>query len=644
MGSISLRNVSRQFGGRVVLDDVSLELHTGETVGLVGPNGAGKTTLFRLITGQLPPDSGVITRSRGLDIGYLPQEPDIAPDRTLHDEVAEAFADVLAIEKRAHDLAERIAAAHDDPALPDVLAEYDRVQAQFIAADGYLFEQRLQEVLGGVGFGRADYDLKMAALSGGQKSRAALARLLLRPRSFLLLDEPTNHLDVDAVRWLEKFLAGYQGGAAIVSHDRYLLDRLVDRIVEVDNARLVSYPGNYTNYVESRRVRELTQERRYEQDAAYIAQQRDFIARHQAGQRSREARGRLTRLERRLADGEFVTQRPSQRKTVALDFDTQALTGRTVLEVVDLAKRYGDKRLFENLSLQIAAGQRIGITGPNGAGKTTLLKIIIGRLPADAGSARIDPKATLGCFSQEAEELDPDRSVIDEIRSVRRELSEPAARNILGRFLFCGDDVFKKLGLLSGGEQSRVRLAKLILAAPNTLILDEPTNHLDIASREALEDALLEYPGTIIVVSHDRYFLDRIVGRLLVLRLGAHRLINGNYTDYVEQLEREAAADASTSPAAASAAPARAPAMRRAADAQRRAGEASAYAGWTLERIETGIMDREQRLSEINRSFADPAVLRSASEVPRLRDEFQTIKSELAELEAEWARKVDGGS
>ena len=544
MAAITIQNVTKQFGTQVVLEGVSLDLHKGEIVGLVGANGAGKTTLFRVIAGEIPPDLGTVTRARGLDIGLLPQEPDLVSERTLRAEVASACAGLTALEGRLHERASQIAACTDEAGLADLMSSYERIDAQFIAAGGHTFEIRLNEVLGGLGFAPAEYDRPLSLLSGGQKCRAALAKLLLGDRSFLLLDEPTNHLDIDAVRWLEKFLAGHPGGAAIVSHDRYLLDRLCQRIVEIEHKKVTSYPGNYSNYVEVKSVRELTQQRQFEIDSEFIRKEQTFIAKNIYGQRTAEARGRRTRLKRRLAAGEFVTENPQTRRSIKLAFQKTGEHTGTILRCDDLSMRFSSDPLFTDLTFRVQAGQRLGITGPNGTGKTTLLRIILGELAPTGGQMALDAKLRAAYYAQAHQDLDPERTVVDDIRATFPEFGEHDARTLLARFLFHGNDVFKPLGLLSGGEQSRVRLAKLILQSADLLLLDEPTNHLDIPSLEALEEAVLEFPGTVIVVSHDRYFLDRIVDRLLVIRRDGHAVYDGNYSFYVEQIEKERTADA----------------------------------------------------------------------------------------------------
>ncbi len=638
MGTINIQNVSKQFGGQTVLDGVSLELHSGEIVGIVGPNGAGKTTIFRLITGEIRPGLGTVTSSRGMDIGYLRQEPQIGLDNTLHDEVLSVFADVFALECRQQALSDQIATGHEGSQLADLMEQYDRVTAEFIAAGGYTYEQRLNEILGGLGFSQTDRSLPMTALSGGQKCRAALAKLLLQDSSYLLLDEPTNHLDIDAVRWLEKFLAGHHGGAAIISHDRYLLDRLAQRVIEVDRTKLFSYPGNYSNYVKVRQLRELTRQRRYENDRAYLEKEQEFITKHLAGQRTKEAQGRRKRLQRRLDAGEFVLEKPAARHEIKLEFNTEARPGRVIVELTETAKSYDEKTLFENLSASISSGQRFGITGPNGTGKTTLLKIIMGEVQADAGRIDIDAKTAIGYYAQQAHDFHSDGSVVSEILATRPDFDEPMARSFLARFLFRGDDVFKSVSKLSGGEQSRVRLCKLILSSPNLLILDEPTNHLDIPSREALEQALQDYPGTIIAVSHDRYFIDRIVSKLLVIRAGEHAQYIGNYTDYIRVLEEQLKIAKDDGGDQAGTTKRRGRTGKALPDKPRKR---SRFERMSLDELETFIMEREDKIADYEKKFADPRIYRDGPTIAGLREEFEAVKQQLAEAEQAWGKHAE---
>ncbi len=633
MAAIRLQDISIQRGSRLVLDRLTLDLHPNETVGLIGANGAGKTTLFRIISGQLKPDSGTATSARSLRIGQLEQEPRFDPANTLHDEVLSTFDQLFAIEKRMHDVSEEMSRCTDDGRLAELMAEYDKINARFVAAGGYTIEQRLNEIVAGVGFRPADLKLPMTALSGGQRCRAALARLLLEENTFLLLDEPTNHLDIDAVRWLERYLAGHRGGAMIVSHDRYLLDRLATRIVELEGGRVRSYPGNYSNYVKARDVRRLTEERQFEQDMAFLAKERAFINKHLAGQRTAEAKGRRKRLERRLESGEFTTERPRDRQSIGLQFDAGTLGKGDLMVGRELSKSYGDKPLFSELDVEVRAGERVGITGPNGTGKSTLLKILLNTVEQDRGEVELAPKTDVGYFAQDASALDLEQSILTEVAAAAPAMSETQIRGMLGRFLFSGDDVHKQIGRLSGGEQSRIRLIKLILQQPNVLVLDEPTNHLDIPSREALEEALLAYPGSILMVSHDRYFLDRLAQRLLVIRPDAHEWVVGNYSTYIDRLEARRSENdkqRATKPRRLDKkkpSPARAP--------------ASPFAKLSFEQLEAEIMQREEQLGEIERDFANPDLARDPEALARKKAAFDAAKAELAELSALWEQRVE---
>ncbi len=645
MGTITLDRVSKQFGTQVVLEEVSLQLHTGRVVGLVGRNGAGKTTLFRIIAGLLEPDLGSVAVSRGVTIGYLPQEPQLDPDRTLGEEVGTGLADITSIEERLAQLSEDIAERHDTKGHEELMRRYDRLHAEFVAAGGYNVKKRLGEVLGGLGFSQDELGIRVGLLSGGQRCRAALARLLLQQRHYLLLDEPTNHLDLDTIDWLERFLTSHRGGALVVSHDRYLLDRIAESIIELEDRRIRSFPGNYSSYVRISQTQALAQERQYLRDKAFIDKEQDFIARYHAAQRGREARGRRTRLQRRLEAGEFELERPRTRRTVGIDLGQPDKQSGTVIRGDGLNKAYDGKRLFAGLNVRVDAGERFGITGPNGTGKTTLLRILLGKIKPDDGQVEILRGSTIGYHAQQVEPLTATHNVVEEVLRLRPTWREAEARSLLAQFQFRGDDAFKRVKDLSGGEQSRLRLLRLLLDAPNVLVFDEPTNHLDIPSREALEDALRNFAGTVVVVSHDRYFLDRIVQRLLVIRPETHATYVGNYSDYVRQTQE--AATAREKPAADNVSPAEkqkappttTPPQAPAAPSKRL--DTSRFDALSIERIEELLIEQEDRVASLQARFGDRDLYRDADALARLRDELAEAQQELAVIEKAWSERAE---
>ncbi|MBI4579865.1 MAG: ABC-F family ATP-binding cassette domain-containing protein [Planctomycetes bacterium] len=644
MSIVRLQNVHVDFGGQTVLDELEWSIQRGEKVGLVGPNGSGKTTLFRLMLGELPPQIGTVTRSRGLQVAYLPQEPTLDSTNTLFAEVSGTFDNVHRLEDRVAEVAQLISEHHGTAAEAELMAEYDELTHRLEAAGGYEYEVTLKEVLGGLGFTPADYELPIAALSGGQKCRAALARLLLQEADLLLLDEPTNHLDIAATRFLEKFLAGYHGAAVIVSHDRYLLDRVVEKIANLDERRITVYPCAYSDFAEAKRVRLETAQREYEKQREWMQHQREYAERVKADKsRSAQARGRLKALDRLERSGTLVERPIHARRRMAIDFVPTKRAGDMVLRAVGVRKAYGSVVLFDGFNLEVFRGEKIGIIGPNGVGKTTLLKMAMRRVPPDAGEVRLFENLDVGYYDQEHADLNENVAVIDEIETRRPGSVETEVRSFLARFLFFGDDVYKRVGSLSGGEQSRVVLAKLMWRHPQVLVLDEPTNHLDIPAREALEDALIAYDGAILLVSHDRYFLDRVVNELLVLpERGCYELLPGNWSTYEARVAAEEAARR--------AAEEQARRQQRQANRQRgqrrvvreaASGVVTPYANWSLDQLEEAIIDREQRLAAAEAQFADPAVYRDADRSRTLRAAAQSLRHELAQLNAAWEALAD---
>ena len=641
MGIVSLQNVHVEFAGQIVLDQLDWEIQRGEKVGLVGPNGSGKTTLFKVVMGQLPPQIGTVTRARGLQVAYLPQEPSLDTSRTLLAEVTSTFDNLRQLEDRIAEVAQLIADHHESDLANDLMAEYDELQHRLEAAGGYNYEVTVREVLGGMGFSPADYDLPISALSGGQKCRAALARLLLQEADLLLLDEPTNHLDIEATRFLEKFLAGYHGAAVIVSHDRYLLDRVVDKIADLDERKIIVYPCAYSDYAEAKRIRLLTAEREYEKQKEWIDHQREYAERVKADKsRAKQARGRLLYLDRMENEGRVLDRPVAARRRMAIQFTPSRRAGDMVMRCERVRKAYGDVVLFDDFNLEIYRGEKIGIVGPNGVGKTTLLKMALRLVPPDAGEVRLYENLQVGYYDQEHADLDERHNVLEAVDPSASGPQQGELRSFLAKFLFQGNDVFKPVGMLSGGEQSRVVLARLVYANPQVLILDEPTNHLDIPSKEVLEDALIAYEGAILLVSHDRYFLDRVVNKLLVLpERGRYDVMMGNWSTYEARLNDEEIRRKAEQVAA------RKQERRNIRYSGRRTGRPDAqdndspYASWSLGQLEDAIIEREEQLANLEMQFADPAVYRDADKARMLRGESERLRAELAEINAEWERR-----
>ena len=523
MSLVRLDQVTKSYDPYLILDEVSLSVEHGDRIGLIGKNGTGKTTLIEIIAGVIEDFKGNTSYAKRLQIGYLSQEPNLEADCSLWQEMFKVFHERRDLEDEMLLLSERMA---EDL---DLLDKYAQLQERHDRMGGYDYEYQTNRTLGGLGFHDSDFNLKIGVLSGGQKSRAALAKLLLEDPDLLLLDEPTNHLDIKAIEWLENFLnTEYQGAVIIVSHDRYFLDRVTRKIVELRNHKLKEYPGNYTRHLEIRQTERIAQEREHKKQQRHIAHEEDFIRRNMAGQRTREAQGRqklLDRLER-------VEKPETLEKTIKLHFTPDVRGGNDILRSQGLGKRYGDKQIFEDVNLEAYRQDVVGIIGPNGVGKTTLFRMILGNELPTSGELKVGHNLHFGYYDQELAGLNRDNTVIDEIWELRPAQKQGEIRSFLGRFLFSEDEVFKWIGDLSGGEQSRVMLAKLLLENANVLLLDEPTNHLDIPSREVLEEALAEYPATIFMISHDRYFLNKLVNKLLVFENGTAKLFIGTYAEY----------------------------------------------------------------------------------------------------------------
>ena len=636
MSIATLSNLEKTFGKRVIFDKLNLNVEQGERIGFIGSNGSGKTTLFKVLTGLVIPDAGTVAISRGVKIGHLEQDPKFDPTNTVVDEAELAFAELHNLAHRMREL-EHAMAEQTGEDLDRVLRTYQDVQHEFELAGGYAWHHKLEATLLGVGLVRETWEQNVATLSGGQRSRLALAKLLISAPDLLLLDEPTNHLDLAAIEWLENYLLTFGGAVVLISHDRYLLDRLATRIVWLTQCRLKSYPGNYSAFVQQRELQELTQQRAFEQQQADIAKQQEFIRRFGAGQRSKEAKGREKRLNRLLRSDQVVAQVQAGKK-IHLSLGAEQRAGDQVLGVEGLSKAFDTKILWDAIKFEVKRGERLGIIGPNGSGKTTLLKTLLGEEDADAGEIRWGANLNIGYYDQRLDIFDPEMTVI-EAAGEGRDAREQQLRDVLATMLFRGEDIDKPVGLLSGGERARVRLAQLLLDKPNVLVLDEPTNHLDIPSREALEGALGSYDGTLLCVSHDRYFLDQVADRLLILQPPGVVQFGGTYSEYVRKLATKASEPKQPAPKPA---PASKPKPKEVVEPSRPSTRkkenpyARPFGRLSLKELELQISETEVAIAECQETFADPETFKSTSKSQQIKTELDTLTRKLEDLEAEY--------
>ncbi len=644
MSLLAVNNVRHSYGTHIVLDGATVSIEPGEKVGLVGRNGSGKTSLMKIITGQLKADSGTCNLQRGARAGYLSQDPSLDPNDTVRDAAETAFADLHALHVQAHHLYDQMAHAQGE-ALEKLLNQQSKIDAQIEAAGGYAIDHKIDAMLHGLGFADSQFGLKVSALSGGQKGRLGLAKLLLEGPDLLLLDEPTNHLDIVGRQWLEAFLADeYSGAVIVVSHDRWLLDRVVSRIIEVERGVIREYPGNYHKYIDLRRERQLTEARVYDKQVDRIRQEQGFIDRYKAGQRARQAQGRLARLERFKRDE--LVERPMELDAMNLQLPKAPRSGDQVISAEGISKSYGEKVLFKDLDLSIMRGERIGIIGPNGSGKTTLVRCLLGDVEIDEGKVRQGSRLSVGYYRQLHDHLDMSLTVWQYLQSVilgldgSAKASEQQARDLAGAFLFSGSDQDKTLGLLSGGERSRAVLAGLVAGAHNVLVLDEPTNHLDIPSAERLEQALSSqegaYDGTLLLITHDRQLLQDTCDRLIILDgIGNARIFPGTYTEWVEK-QKQPATSATEKPRPkpqqpATRQPAHSPAKKKSSPAT----------GIRLSKLESQIETLQNRIKAIDQQMLDPAIYTNGEKSKSLQIERAHIERDLAPLETEWARLAE---
>lgn len=618
MSILTATHLSKSFGIQDVFEDVSVSIAHGEKIALVGPNGEGKTTLLHILIGQQTPTSGNVIRMNNVRVGYLPQHVDLAGSETPWDLCRAVFGELQQMQARLQTLEALLA---DPEKGTDAMDRYGRLQEAFEHAGGYLYEVEIRTVLNGLGLDNIHIHRSLDLLSGGQRTRALLARLLLEKPHILALDEPTNHLDLQAIEWLESYLQEWPEAVLVVSHDRRFLDKVVTKIWDLSFRRLEVYRGNYQKYVQlraERRARRLTE---WQEQQAFIAKTEAFVRRYKAGQRTKEAQGR----EKRLMRVERL-ERPREEQTIHLHLESDLRSGELVLRTKDLVVGY-DMPLLIVPDLELRRLHRVALIGPNGSGKTTFLKTVLRQLPPLSGQSRLGASLRIGYWAQSREDLDPENTVVDEILQVR-DMPMGEVRSLMARYLFTGDDPFKRVGDLSGGEQCRVALAKLALAEPNFLVLDEPTNQLDIASQEIIEQVMQEFIGTILFVSHDRYLIDALATQVWAIEEERLHVYEGNYQEYVTQRQAEAIvlreqADQER----------RAARLRRQSDVHQRDGAGQKR---SLEEVEKEIARLEAASHELEHALAQASVDQDLDRVRAFDVEYQKLQADLERLIAEW--------
>ncbi len=538
MITLSVNNLKKMYGVETIIENISFAVNENEKVGIVGPNGAGKTTLFRLISGELEKDDGQIFWGKDISFGYLEQNVRIDSSATIWEEVLTIFSDVIELEKELRHLENEIAQKHDSSEFDAIMNEYAKKSDLFSQINGFAYKSEATGILLGLGFCEEDFSKPLNQLSGGEQTRLMLSKLLLKKPDVLLLDEPTNHLDMRAVQWLETYIKQYRGNVFVISHDRYFLDKTVDTIMEIQNKHLTVYHGNYSYYASKRELHQAQLEKQYKENQEEIQRQKDIIAQLKAFGREKQVKRARSR-EKLLSKMEVVEKPQSLQKIATIRLSPSIVSGYEVMKAKEIKKSFGERVLFENLHLDVFRGDKIALIGPNGVGKTTLFNILLGNDSDFDGNIEFGTNVNPLYFDQTRADLDPYNSILDEVWNAYPHLTQTEVRNYLAAFLFTGEEVFKSISSLSGGEKSRISLLKLMLSKGNFLFLDEPTNHLDIDSKEVLEMALSAYEGTIFFISHDRYFVNALADRILEITLEGVREFLGNYDDYLYTLQTE---------------------------------------------------------------------------------------------------------
>ena len=624
---LSAQHIAKSFGVNAVLRDVSLTVQQGDRIGLVGVNGCGKSTLMRILAGLDAQDGGEISLVRGLRVGYLAQQNMVTSGETVWNELQKVYEQVFAMEKKLRELEDEMAHAHTDAQrFAQLSADYDRLTQRFEEADGYSWKSMVSGVLNGLGFKPAQYDQCVDSLSGGEQPRLCLARLLLQKPDLLLLDEPTNHLDMETLQWLENYLAAYKGSVLVISHDRYFLDHVCTGIAEILMGSSEQYNGNYTRYIAQRQERFESRMRAYEIQQKEIERQQAIIARYRMFNREKSIRAAESR--EKALDRMEKLEKPVDERAIRFSFEARRRTGEDVLQLTEISKSFGEKHLFHDLTLRVRAGDRVALIGPNGVGKSTLIKIIVGEEQPDTGFIRYGSNVDIGYYDQHQSTLHADKTALDEIWDRFPQMEQSNVRGALGMFLFTGDDVFKPIHTLSGGEKGRVALTALMLRKDNLLLLDEPTNHLDMDSREVLEDALTDFGGTIITVSHDRYFINRIANRIIEMQPDGVTEYIGNYDDYIERKNRPVAVEAEAGKTKTE--------LEKEKRREKLSRQALRQLKIRAQEAEKAVGVKEAEIAELEAQMADPSLYSDAQKSADVQRAYQKAQQALQTLYEQW--------
>lgn len=635
---LSCNNISKSFGTDIIIKSCSFNMEDHEKAAIVGINGAGKSTLLKIITGEEPADTGIVTLAKDKTLGYLAQQQDLQSDRSIYDELLSVKQYILDMESELRRIEAAMNNASGDE-LESLMNRYTNLNHEFEMNNGYAYKSEITGVLKGLGFAEEDFALHVNTLSGGQKTRVSLGKLLLSKPDIIMLDEPTNHLDMDSISWLENYLLNYSGAVLIVAHDRYFLDKIVSKIIEIDNGDCTVFSGNYTDYASKKAILRNMKLKEYLNQQRDIKHQEEVIAKLKQFNREKSIK-RAESREKMLDKIEVVDKPVELNAKMNIKLEPSVVSGNDVLTVTDLTKSFDGNTLFNNINFEIKRGERVALIGNNGTGKTTILKLINGIIPPDSGSIYLGAKVAIGYYDQEHHVLDPDKTLFQEIQDAYPDLNNTQIRNTLAAFLFTDDDVFKYIRDLSGGERGRVSLAKLMLSNANLLILDEPTNHLDIVSKEILENALNSYTGTVLYVSHDRYFINATATR--IIELTNQSIVNyiGNYDYYLEKrdiLTAKAFPDTNTDVSSSEKVKDSKISWQQSREEQNRLKKKKN----DLKRTEERIADIEKRIEDIDTEYSDPSIGSNTARLMELHNESIKLKKELDELYEHWEELME---